>query len=105
MTKRKIKAFRKIVLPFISKHLLDIDYEGQGKCDAEEFAKDFNEILDLAAKALKQESIDNVLNKITGELKSAKKKWWYGVDDDCFMKLLDVLDIIDKHKKESEAAE
>ena len=55
MTKRKIKAFRKIVLPFISKHLLDIDYEGQGKCDAEEFEKDFNEILDLAYKALEQE--------------------------------------------------
>lgn len=55
MTRRKIKAFRKIVLPFISKLLLDIDYEGQGKCDAEEFAKDFNEILDLATKALEQE--------------------------------------------------
>ncbi len=55
MTRRKIKAFRKIVLPFISEILSDIDYEGQGKFDAEEFAKDFNEILDLATKALEQE--------------------------------------------------
>ena len=49
--------------------------------------------------------IDNVLNKITSELKSVKEKWWYGVEDDCFMKLLDVLDIIDKYKTESEVAE
>lgn len=51
------------------------------------------------------DEINNVLDKITSELKSAKKKWWYGVDDDCFMKLLDVLEIIDKYKTESEAAE
>lgn len=70
-----------------------------------EVSKELCMALDMAIKSLEQESTDNVLNKITGELKSAKKKWWYGVDDDCFMKLLDVLDIIDKYKTESEAAE
>lgn len=44
----------------------------------------------------------NVLDEITGELKSVKEKWWYGVDNDCFMKLSDVLQIIDKYRKESE---
>lgn len=57
MTTERINDFREIVLSSISKFLLDVNYEGQGKCDAEEFAKDFNEILDLAAKALKQEPI------------------------------------------------
>mgnify|MGYP007122049198 CR=1 FL=1 len=52
MTREKINDFKEIVLPSISKFLFDVNYEGQGKCDAEEFAKDFNEILDLAAKAL-----------------------------------------------------
>lgn len=55
MTKERINDFKKIVLPSISKFLFDVNYEGQGKCDAEEFAKDFNEILDLATKALEQE--------------------------------------------------
>lgn len=54
MTKERINDFKKIVLPSISKLLFDVNYEGQGKCDAEEFAKDFNEILDLTSKALEQ---------------------------------------------------
>ena len=48
---------------------------------------------------------EKVLDKITGELKAVNEKWWYGVDNDCFMKLSDVLQIIDKYKTESEAAE
>lgn len=45
------------------------------------------------------DEINNVLDKITVELKSVKGKWWYGVDNDCFMKLSDVLQIIDKYRK------
>lgn len=63
MTRRKINDFKKIVLPSISKLLFDVNYEGQGKCDAKEFAKDFNEILDLAAKALDQESCDDTVSR------------------------------------------
>lgn len=63
---------------------------------------DGNEMRDLVEflTTLEQEPIDNVLNKITGELKTVKEKWWYGVDNDCFIKLSDVLQIIDKYRKE-----
>ena len=55
MTKELIEDFRRIVLPFMCNKLSAINYEGLGKSDAEEFEKDFNEILELAAKALEQE--------------------------------------------------
>lgn len=51
------------------------------------------------------DEINNVLDKITSELKTVNEKWWYGVDDDCFMKLSDILQIIDKYKTEQETAE
>lgn len=55
MTRERIEDFREIVLPFLSRTLLKTNYENMGKSDAEEFEKDFNEILDLAIKALEQE--------------------------------------------------
>ena len=55
MTSECIEDFREIVLPFLSRTLLETNYENMGKSDAEEFEKDFNEILDLAIKALEQE--------------------------------------------------
>lgn len=63
MTRERINDFKEIVLPSISKLLFDVNYEGQGKCDAEEFAKDFKEILDLAAKALKQEPCGDTVSR------------------------------------------
>lgn len=63
MTRERINDFKEIVLPSISKLLLNVDYEGQGKCDAEEFTKDFNEILDLVTKALEQESCDDTVSR------------------------------------------
>lgn len=54
MTKEYIESIRRIVLPFIAKKLKEIDYEGLGESDAKEFTKDFNEILELADKALEQ---------------------------------------------------
>ena len=56
MTRERIEDIREIVLPFVKKRLLEINYENLGKSDAEEFTRDFNEILDLAIKALAQES-------------------------------------------------
>jgi hypothetical protein len=54
MTRERIEDFREIVLPFVKKRLLETNYENLGKSDAEEFTRDFNEILDLAIKALEQ---------------------------------------------------
>lgn len=55
MTRERIEDMREVVLPFVKKRLLEINYENLGKSDAEEFAREFNEILDLAIKALEQE--------------------------------------------------
>ena len=55
MTRERIEDIREILLPFVKKQLLKINYENLGKSDAEEFEKDFNEILDLATKAIEQE--------------------------------------------------
>lgn len=46
MTREQIEVFRKI---------LEINYKNLGESDAKEFAKDFNEILNLAIKAIEQE--------------------------------------------------
>lgn len=62
-------------------------------------------ILQSCGRIEKIEPWGNVLDEITDELKSVKEKWWYGVDNDCFIKLSDVLQVIDKYKTESEAAE
>lgn len=55
MTRERIEDMREVVLPFVKKRLLETNYEGLGESDAEEFTRDFNEILDLAIKALEQE--------------------------------------------------
>ena len=57
MTKERIEDMREVVLPFVKKRLLETNYENLGKSDAEEFAREFNEILDLAIKALEQETV------------------------------------------------
>ena len=56
MTRERIEDFREVLLPFVKRRLLEINYENRGKSDAEEFEKEFNAILDLAIKALEQES-------------------------------------------------
>lgn len=52
MTKERIEDMREVVLPFVTERLKETNYEGKGESDSKEFAKDFNEILDLAIKAL-----------------------------------------------------
>lgn len=55
MTRERINDMREVVLPFVKKRLLETNYEGLGEDDAKEFEKEFNEILNLAIKALDQE--------------------------------------------------
>lgn len=55
MTRERIEDMREVVLPFVKKRLLETNYEGLGEADAKEFEKEFNEILNLAIKALEQE--------------------------------------------------
>ena len=42
------------------------------------------------------------LDAVRSEIETDTDKWWYGVNDDCFMKLSDVIAIIDKYRKETE---
>lgn len=63
MTIERIKDFKKIILPFFTKYFLKENYENLGKSDAEEFEKDFNEILNLAAKALEQEPCEDAISR------------------------------------------
>lgn len=55
MTRERIEEFREVLLPFVKKWLLRINYENRGKSDAEKFEKDFNELLDMAIISLEQE--------------------------------------------------
>ena len=72
MTRERIENFREIILPFVKKRLLETNYEGLGESDAKEFERDFNEILNLAIKAVEQEPrwIPIVMRKPTDEEKA-----------------------------------
>lgn len=59
MTRELIDDMREVILPFVKKVLLKTNYEGLGKSDAKIFERDFNEILNLAIKALEQEPFIN----------------------------------------------
>ena len=63
MTKERIEMIREGLIPFVKKKLLDINYEGLGKSDAEEFEKDLNEVLDLASKALEQQPSEDCVSR------------------------------------------
>ena len=98
MTRERIEDMREVVLPFVKKRLLETNYEGLGKSDAEEFTRDFNEILELAIKALEQEPI---LDKIRAEIENE----WPLKKSPCgsySCGLRRAIEIIDKYKAESE---
>lgn len=63
MTKELIEDIRKTLIPFVKKELLEINNDGLGELDAEEFERDFNEILDLAIKALEQPTSDDCVSR------------------------------------------
>ena len=60
MTKELIENIRAIIVPYMAYDLRRINYENMGEIDAEQFSEDMNEILDLATKALEQESCEDV---------------------------------------------
>lgn len=127
MTRERIEDMREVVLPFVKKRLLETNYENLGESDAEEFAMEFNEILDLAIKALEQEPTDKyftkadidsivtainahwelIIDEIRAEIKkSSHGKWYVGRLDGKTEEVLlldEVLQIIDKYKAETEA--
>ena len=63
MTRERIKDFKEIVLPFFTNYLLKKNYENLGKSDAEEFEKDFSEIIELADKALEQQPCEDAISR------------------------------------------
>ena len=63
MTRERIKDFKEIVLPFVTNYLLKKNYENLGKSDAEEFEKDFSEIIELADKALEQQPCEDTISR------------------------------------------
>lgn len=77
MTRERIEDMREIVLPFVKKRLLETNYENLGESDAEEFAREFNEILDLAIKALEQEPIFDKIQKMKSEISDSLEFWDY----------------------------
>lgn len=110
MTRERIEDFREIVLPFLSRTLLETNYENLGKSDAEEFEKDFNEILNLAIKALEQKSTIEVLQEIREEIScvSISRPITDGINTWGIQARMgdavkeEILELIDRHIKEIE---
>ena len=65
MTRERIEDIREVVLPFVKHVLLKINYENLGESDAQEFTRDFNEVLDMAIKAIEQEPRKGKWTKIS----------------------------------------
>lgn len=102
MTRERIKDFKEIVLPFFTNYFLKENYENLGKSDAEEFQKDFKEIMELADKALDQES---AIDKIRAEIEDFEITG-YIRDIECFNAGIRLaLSVIDKYRAESEDKE
>jgi len=102
MTRKEIEDMREVVLPYVKKRLLEINYENLGESDAEEFTRDFNEILDLAIKALEQEPIlDKVRTEIESKLDNINRLYNQDnqYDDGAIDSLQYALDIIDKYRE------
>ena len=104
MTKELIADFRFIVIPYMVNRFKEINFEGQGGSDAEEFKSDFNEICDLAIKALEQEPIKQiyiereVLDKIRAEIIQSIQNGTLKIESGNE----ELFRIIDKYKGESE---
>ena len=105
MTRERIDDMREVVLPFVKKRLLETNYEGLGEADAKEFEREFNEILNLAIKALEQ---DSILDKIKAEIIKYEGDCRLSVDEypsceQCTNSVFGTIyGILDKYKAESE---
>lgn len=80
MTKERIEIIRQSLIPFAKKQLLEINYDGLGKSDAKEFEKDLNEVLDLAIKALEQQSSEDCVSRM--EVLRIVSNFWLNKDID-----------------------
>jgi hypothetical protein len=98
MTRERIKDFKEIVLPFFTNYFLKENYENLGKSDAEEFEKDFNEILSLADKALEH---GPVIDKARAEIEKLQTYKMFVGEKTVYVERDDVLAIIDKCRAES----
>ena len=74
MTRERIKDFKEIVLPFFTNYLLKKNYENLGKSDAEEFEKDFSEIIELADKALEQQPCEDTISR-QAAIDALRNRW------------------------------
>ncbi len=83
MTREIIEDFRFIVIPYMVNRFKEINYEGQGGSDAKEFMSNFNEICDLAIKALDQEPTDKIFTKadIDAIVKAINAHWELIIDE------------------------
>ena len=75
MTQETIKDMKNIVMPFVAQKLREMDCDGLGKSDAEEFERDFTEILDLAQDALFYHAyLDDYIKRMNVVLKEQQIK-------------------------------
>jgi len=105
MTRERIEDMREVVLPFVKKRLLETNYEGLGEADAKEFEREFNEILNLAIKALEQEPILDKLRAEIWDLQYGDEEKSMTDEDraDAYNNAIrQVIEIIDNYKAESE---
>ena len=122
-----IDDMRNIVKPRIGKMLLEANFEGCGKEDKAEFETEFEMILTLAEKALEQDTVPfdfelyeaglmnmpkvviEVLGKIRDEVCDINDEIVLNPDSfyerKAYVRFSEVINIIDKYRKESEAAE
>ncbi len=62
MTREELEDFKKIK-KFVQIKLKEINYEGLGEQDAQEFGKDFDEVMTLAEKALSAEPCEDCISR------------------------------------------
>ncbi len=68
MTKGDIERFARCVKQYVGKQLLELNHEGMGEQDRDDFRKDFDKIINLALKGLEQEACTNALQEIRDEI-------------------------------------
>ena len=73
MTREDIERFARVVKRYVGKQLMELNYEGMGEQDRDDFGRDFDKIIKLALKWLEQEVCTNALQEIRDEIASWHK--------------------------------
>ena len=68
MTREDIERFARAVKRYVGKQLMELNYEGMGEQDRDDFGRDFDKIINLALKGLEQEACTNALQEIRDEI-------------------------------------